>query len=124
MPLRHRLKIFYATDTEWMSELLAQLPHAVTRRRVFPPPGSGDTFSFPAEGGYTDRDSIRDTIADMFLLGRCDAFVFNSSVFNQYARVLNGEFGGNEVHIQSLFLRHRLRQLRGRVERGVARQRS
>jgi hypothetical protein len=120
-PLRDSFAIFYATDSEWMSELLGRLPNAATRRRVFPPPGSGDTFSFPAEGDYTDRDSIRDTLTDMFLLARCDAFVFNSSVFNQYARVMNGEFGGNQVHIQSLFVRHRVRQLRARVRRGLAR---
>ena len=87
---------------------------------MFPPPSTGDTFSFPAEGEYTDRDSIRDTLADMFLLGRIDAFVFNSSVFNQYARVLNGEFGGNQVHIQSLFLRPRARQLQARLARRAA----
>ncbi len=123
-PLRDDFKIFYATDSAWMSELLGRLPHAVTRRSVFPPPDSGDTFSFPAEGDYTDRDSIRDTIADMFLLARTDAFVFNSSTFNQYARVLNGEFGGNQVHIQSLFVRHRVKQARARARRGLARYRS
>jgi hypothetical protein len=120
-PLRDSFAIFYATDSEWMSELLARLPGAVTRRRVFPPAGSGDKFSFPAEGDYTDKDAIRDTLADMFLLARCDAFVFNSSVFNQYARVMNAEFGGNQVHIQSLFVRHRLRQLRTRVGRHLPR---
>jgi hypothetical protein len=123
-PLRDDFRIFYATDSAAMSELLGRLPNAVTRRRVFPPPDSGDTFSFPAEGEYTDRDSIRDTIADMFLLARADAFVFNSSVFNQYARVVNGEFAGNQVHIQSLFARHRVKQLRARLRRGVARYRS
>jgi hypothetical protein len=110
-------KTFYATDSEWMSQLLARLPGAVTRRRVFPPPGSGDTFTFAADGDYTDRDSIRDTLTDMFLLGRSDAFVFNSSVFNQYARVLNDDFGGNQVHIESLFARQRAKQLSARLQR-------
>ena len=109
-PLRDSFAVFYATDSEWMSELLASLPNAVTRRTVFPPPNAGDMFAFPAAGGYTDRDAVVDTLADMFLLARADAFVFNTSMFNQYARVTTGEFSGNEVHIESLFLRKRARR--------------
>jgi hypothetical protein len=115
--LRDDFAIFYATDSASMSELLGTLPNAVTRRTTFPPPGSGDLFAFPAEGDYTDRNSIVDTLADMFLLARCDAFVFNSSMFNQYARVMTGSFGGNLVHIETLFLRKRLRHMRGRIGR-------
>jgi hypothetical protein len=91
-----------------MSELLAALPGSTTRRTTFPPPGAGDTFVFEG-GGYSDRDSIVDTLADMFLLARCDALVFNSSMFNQYARVLNGNFGGNQAHIEMLFPSKRLK---------------
>lgn len=115
-PWRQRAKIFYATDSAEMSELLARLPSSQTRRRVFPPPGTGDTFLF--EGvEYTDRDSIFDTLVDMFLLARCDALVHNSSVFNQYARVVTGAYGGNLVHFETLTLRNRWRW----VEQGARR---
>jgi hypothetical protein len=110
--LRDDFRIFYATDSEEMSELLAGLPNAVTRRRVFPPAGSGDLYAFPGED-YTDRDAIEDTLADMFLLARCDALVYNTSLFNQYARVVTGYFGGNHVHFESLLLRSRVRRLLG-----------
>jgi hypothetical protein len=107
-PLRDDFVMFYATDSAPMSELLAGLPNAVTRRRVFPPPGTGDLYAFE-DGDYTDRDAIEDTLADMFLLARCDALVYNSSLFNQYARIVTGCFGGNQLHIETLFLRHRMR---------------
>jgi hypothetical protein len=117
-PLRDDYVVFYATDSTAMSELLGELPKAVTRRRTFPPAGAGDTYAF-GETGYTDRDSIADTLADMFLLARCDALVYNSSVFNQYARVSTGYFGGNHVHFESLLLRKRVRYLVGAVRRRV-----
>jgi hypothetical protein len=106
-PLRSTARIFYATDSEAMSGLLAGLPGAVTRRRVFPPSGSGDTYAF-AEPAYSDKDAVVDTLVDMLLLARCDALVYNSSVFNQYARVITGCFSGNMVHLETLFLRRRL----------------
>jgi hypothetical protein len=58
-----------------------------------------------------------DTLADMFLLARCDALVYNSSLFNQYARILTGNFSGNQTHLESLFLRSRLRLLAGAARR-------
>jgi hypothetical protein len=112
--LRGDYRVFYATDSEEMSRALAALPRAVTRRRRFPPQGEGDLYLFD-DGPYTDRDSILDTLADMFLLAECDALVYNSSNFNQYARVVNGAFGGNLVHIDSLFLRTRVRRARSLV---------
>jgi hypothetical protein len=101
--------IFYATDSKDMSELLSALPNSATRRRVFPPPGTGDTYVFE-DSEYTDRDSVVDTLTDMFLLAQCDALVFNSSMFNQYARVLNGNFGGNMAHIETLYVRWHARR--------------
>jgi hypothetical protein len=106
-PLREDYAVFYATDSAAMGELLSRLPGARTRRGVYPPPGSGDLYSFDDEPGL-DRKSVTDTIVDMFLLARCDALVYNSSVFNQYARVTTGYFGGNLVHIESLFARKSL----------------
>jgi hypothetical protein len=115
-PLQDSFVVFYATDSAEMSESLAALPHSVTRRRVFPPPGAGDLYRFEGRD-YTDRDSIEDTLADMFLLARCDALVYNSSLFNQYARVVNGCFSGNQIHLESLFARARARRLLARVRR-------
>lgn len=101
--LRDGFRIFYATDSAAMSELLARLPNAVTRRSSFPPPNTGDLLA-PDD----DRSAIEDTLADMFLLARCDALVYNTSLFNQYARVVTGQFGGNLVHFESLVLRKRV----------------
>ena len=115
-PLRSEYVVFYATDSAAMSELLRELPNAATRRHTFPPPGAGDLYAF-GESGYSDRDSITDTLVDMFLLARCDALVYNSSLFNQYARVSTGYFGGNHVHFESLLLRKRARYLMGAVRR-------
>ncbi|MGI8421329.1 MAG: nodulation protein NodZ [Gaiellaceae bacterium] len=108
--LRDDFLVFYATDSEWMSELLGALPNSVTRRSVFPPAGAGDTFCFDGDG-YSDHDSIVDTLTDMFLLARTDALVYNSSLFNQYARVSTGYYGGNLEHIEELFVRSRLRRV-------------
>jgi hypothetical protein len=116
--IRDDFAVFYATDSSNMSELLGRLPAARTRRTVYPPPGTGDLFAFEGEADL-DRRSVTDTIVDMFLLARCDALVYNSSVFNQYARVLTGYFGGNLVHIESLYPRKsaavRIAALRRRV---------
>lgn len=119
-PLRHDFQIFYATDSAEMSALLARLPNAVTRRRIFPPPGTGDLYAF-GDSDYTDRDAIEDTIADMFLLARCDALVYNTSLFNQYARVVTGYFSGNCAHFESLLLRKRARFAVGTLRSGAAR---
>jgi Nodulation protein Z (NodZ) len=118
--LRRPPTIFFATDSEPMSCLLARLPNAKTRRTLFPPPGRGDLYAFPADG--SDRRAVVDTLADMFLLARCDALVYNTSVFNQYARVVTGCFGGNMTHLETRFLRCRLAIYRAQAE-GIARRR-
>jgi hypothetical protein len=115
-PLRDDFRIFYATDSAEMSDLLADLPNAVTRRKYFPPPGAGDLYAF-SDPEYRDRDAVDDTIADMFLLARCDALVYNTSLFNQYARVVTGYFGGNAVHFESLLFRKRVARLTTAVRR-------
>lgn len=119
--LRGAPRIFVATDSSSMSRLLARLPDATTRRTHFPPPGSGDLHAFPDAAG-ADRRSVVDTLADMILLARCDSLVYNTSVFNQYARVLTGCYGGNMVHLETLFLRRRA-ELFGRRVEGTARRR-
>lgn len=105
--LRESFGVFYATDSAEMSGLLATLPNAVTRRRRFPPPGRGDLYAF-TDSSYGDRDAIDDTVADMFLLAECDALVYNTSLFNQFARVVTGYYGGNCVHFESRLLRKRI----------------
>ena len=105
-PLRDEFRIFYATDSAAMSDLLAGLPNAVTRRTAFPPPDAGDTYAFE-----DDHAAIQDTLADMLLLARCDALVYNTSLFNQYARVVTGQFGGNLVHFESMVWRKRARRM-------------
>ncbi len=118
--LRDDFQIFYATDSGEMSALLALLPNSITRRTVFPPPNTGDLYAF-GEEGHTDRDAVADTIADMFLLARCDALVYNTSLFNQYARVATGYFSGNHVHFEALVLRKRMLLLLGTARRRLGR---
>ncbi len=118
-PLRDDFQIFFATDSSEMSEILTELPNAVTRRLNFPPDGAGDLYAFGADG-YSDRDSINDTVADMFLLAECDALVYNTSLFNQYARVVTGYFGGNHVHFESILLRKRLETIARAARRRLA----
>jgi hypothetical protein len=115
-PVRSAAVTFYATDSEPMSAVLSRLPRSVTRRRTFPPPNTGDMHSF-AGSETDDRVSVVDTLADMFLLARCDALVYNSSMFNQYGRVVTGYYGGNLVHLETLFLRPRARQLAAAIRR-------
>jgi len=116
--IRDDFVVFHATDSPAMSELLSRLPAARSRRSVYPPPGSGDLYSFDDEP-EADRRSVADTIVDMFLLARCDALVYNSSVFNQYARVSTGYFGGNLVHIESLFPRKNIARTLAATRRKV-----
>ena len=53
------------------------------------------------------------------LKARCDALVWNFSLFNQYARVATGYFGGNHVRFESLTARARARRLVGGAVRRV-----
>lgn len=111
-PLRRRYTIFHTTDAEWSHGLLNELPNAVARRTIFPPPGTGDHFADFEQLGYSDRAYAEDVIADMFLLARCDALVYNFSFFNQYAWAVTDYFGGNQVNIDSLYGRYWLRRAR------------
>ncbi len=104
--LRGRWKFFFATDSYAMHDLLQRLPHAVTRRSRFPPPGVGRIFCDYHEPDYTDRDAVADAIIDMLLLARCQALIRNGSAFNEYAATLTGYFGGNVQHIEKLYARY------------------
>jgi hypothetical protein len=116
--LRDASQVFYATDSAEMSELLARLPNSVTRRTEFPPPGAGDTYR-EADAEDTNRRSVAATLGDMFLLARADALVYNNSMFNQYARVVTGFYGGNLVHFERLFVRGRVRAAAATARRVV-----
>jgi hypothetical protein len=117
-PVRTASATFYATDSEAMSRVLSTLPGAVTRRRTYPPPDAGDLYSFDGSSSQ-DRASVVDTLADMFLLARCDALIYNNSTFNQYARVLNGYFGGDLIHVDTLFARRRVQMLASAARRRI-----
>lgn len=114
--VRDATATFYATDSPEMSRLLARLPGAVSRRATYPPPNTGDLYAF--DGAPDDaRASVVDTLADMFLLARCEALIYNGSMFNQYARIVTGAYGGNLVHLDTLFMRSRVRLLTSAVRR-------
>lgn len=104
--LRASTRFFYATDSRWMADLLGQLPDAHARRTVFAPPESGRFFNDYEQLGYSDRAASEDTVVDHFLLGRCDALIYNGSMFSNYARVTTNYFGGNSWNIESLYGRY------------------
>jgi hypothetical protein len=92
---RDRRRVFFATDSTSMAELLGRLPGAITRRSVFPPPGVGRRFSAYGQLGYSDRAAAADTVIDMFLLARCQALIRNESKFSTFALVSTDYFDGN-----------------------------
>ena len=92
----------------------------MTRRTAFPPPGTGDLYRFEGDA-HSDRAAIVDTLADMFLLARCDALVYNNSLFNQYARVSTGNFSGNQVHFETMFISKKVELAAARVRRRARR---
>jgi Nodulation protein Z (NodZ) len=119
--LRGRVKIFVATDSYAMRDLLMKLPDAVTRRTTFPPPGVGRVFCDYDAADYTDRDAIVDALADMFLLARCHALVRNGSVFNAYATTVTAHFGGNVQHIEKLYASYWITAARNHLARRFGR---
>ena len=107
--LRQGARMFFATDSKAMHDLLSKLPNSVTRRTVFPPPGVGRYFSGYSDPSYTDRDSIVDSLTDMFLLARCQALIRNGTAFNLYAQTVTNYYNGNCRHLESLYARYWLR---------------
>jgi Nodulation protein Z (NodZ) len=104
--MRERALTFIATDDANMRELLMQLPNAVTRRTVFPPPGAGRSFADYDVPGYTDRDAFADIVCDHFLLARCHAIVRNPSMFSTYALVTTTFYNGNIRNVETLYPKH------------------
>lgn len=101
--LKAGAKVFFASDNRTMYDWLRPLPGFVTRRSVFPPPGVGHAWSDYATPEYSDIDAMEDVVADMFLLSRCHALVYNSTTFNFFARVSTQYFSGNLVHIEKFY---------------------
>jgi hypothetical protein len=100
--VREASKIFVATDSGEMSELLCQLDRAVTRRTVFPPPGTGHYFKRWADLDYSERRAAADVLIDMLLLARCDALIMTRTRFTSYALVTTGDFKGNIQRLEDL----------------------
>jgi hypothetical protein len=123
--LRSDCRIFFATDSAQMAEVLGRLPRAVTRRTVFPPPGVGRHFCDYDALGYSDRAAAADTVIDMLLLARCNALIRNRSKFSSYALVSTGYFGGNVQEVEELYPKARartnLRRIRALGRRVAAR---
>ena len=120
-PIRSHARVFFATDSKAMHDLLAKIPNAVTRRTVFPPPGVGRYYSDYTDPAYTDRDSITDSLTDMFLLARCQALIRNATAFNLYAQTVTNYFNGNCRNIETLYAKYWLRAVAGRAARLVRR---
>jgi hypothetical protein len=100
--MRRASKVFVATDSGDMSELLCKLDGAVARRTVFPPPGTGHGFSGWSELGYSHERAAADVIVDMLLLAQCDALIKNRTRFSSYALVSARYFSGNVQEIEAL----------------------
>jgi Nodulation protein Z (NodZ) len=100
--VREASKIFVATDSGEMSELLRQLGRAVTRRTVFPPPGAGHHFTGWAKLAYSERRATADVLIDMLLLARCDALIMTRTRFTSYALVSTRNFNGNVHRLEDL----------------------
>jgi hypothetical protein len=114
-------RVFIATDSLAMRNLLLRLPGAVTRRNQFPPPHAGRFYCDYPTAEYTDRDAVVDQLADMFLLARCQALVHNYSVYNLYARVMTGGFSGRACQFERLFVRFWIRAVVKAVRRRARR---
>lgn len=115
--LRETRRVFYATDSAWMSDLLGRLPNSHTRRTVFPPPETGRSFVDYEQLGYSDEAASEDMVIDHFLLGRCDALIYNGSMFSNYARVVTNYFSGNSRNLDSLYAKYWTITVAGRARR-------
>jgi hypothetical protein len=70
---------------------------------VFPPLEAGRMFSDYRSLGYSDVAASEDMFVDHFLLARCNALVYNGTMFWNYGRVMTGDYGGNMWNIEKFF---------------------
>ena len=73
------------------------------------------TATSPESKPDKDEDSGLHDIRNLASSARCDALVYNNSLFNQYARIVTGQFSGNLAHIEQLFLHKRLEAAAARL---------
>lgn len=98
--------VYVVTDCQSMQETLLSLPDAFAVRKRFPPEGAGHQFaSFDslASAGYSDVESVNETLVDMFLMGRCHGLVCNYTEYNRYAQYTTVFFNGNLRNIERYF---------------------
>jgi hypothetical protein len=119
--LRDTRRVFVATESAWLADLLGRISASHARRTVFAPPEKGRLFVDYEKLGYSDRAAAEDIVIDHFLLGRCDALIYNGSMFSQYARVLTNHFSGNCRNIDSLFATYWLSTAARRGRAGLRR---
>jgi hypothetical protein len=102
--LRHDRQIFVVTDSDPMQAALLKLPNAFAVRSRFPPTGAGHQFAgFEGVDGYSDVDSVNETIVDMFLLAQCHGLACNYTEYNRYAQYMSMFFCGNVHNIEHYF---------------------
>jgi hypothetical protein len=104
--LRSDLAIFVATDARDMQQRLLTLPGSFALRKQFPPSGTGHQFAdFEALGysGYSDVESVNETIVDMFMMSACAGLVYNESAYNLYAQHMTMCFNGNLHRLEQYF---------------------
>ena len=119
--VRSEWSVFVATDSLEMQQRLLKMPEAFALRQQFPPPGAGHQFADFDDAryaGYTDVESMNETIVDMFLLAECQGLVCNESSFNLFAQYKTMFFCGN-VRLLERYFEHPLKQLARRALRRV-----
>ena len=124
MWLAQERAIYVVTDCQEMQDALLTLPRAFAVRSRFPPPGVGHQFAaFETDDGYSDVDSVTETLVDMLLLARCHGLVCNYTEYNRYAQYISMFFNGNVRNIEHYF-DSPVRRLGRRVKRHIAAWRS